>query len=184
MTIRRAYIVVFICVIITTQSTSAGSHGAGVICGQQRCAKYVEYCDPLIEICTSCVLACSRTTIADSNLCKRLCPGFVPTAGLLPSVFVTADTTVAPAVELDAKRPYVLVGCLAAAVLLSIVITIFLVRKFGLYQRSSAQDTMITPEATSLTGVLIQERRRGCRSEFAVANSGTSINKSTKLLYI
>jgi len=75
MTIRRAYIVVFICVIITTQSTSAGSHGAGVICGQQRCAKYVEYCDPLIEICTSCVLACSRTTIADSNLCKRLCPG-------------------------------------------------------------------------------------------------------------
>ena len=77
---------------------------------------------------------------------------------------------------------YFLVGCVAAVVLLSIVITIFLVRKFKLYPRSPAHDTMITPEATSLTVVHVQEHRRGGRSELVGANSGTSINQPYNIL--
>ncbi|KAI0236979.1 hypothetical protein LSAT2_012507, partial [Lamellibrachia satsuma] len=50
--------------------------GDDVRCGQQLCDAKTEYCDPLIEICTPCELPCSRTTVSDSNLCKRFCPEY------------------------------------------------------------------------------------------------------------
>ncbi|KAI0236956.1 hypothetical protein LSAT2_012515 [Lamellibrachia satsuma] len=64
-------------------------------CGQQLCDAKTEYCDPLTEICTHCELPCSRTTVSDSNLCRRVCPEYKKKHSLSTTTEVTrvADLT-------------------------------------------------------------------------------------------
>ncbi|KAI0236951.1 hypothetical protein LSAT2_012510 [Lamellibrachia satsuma] len=64
---------------ISTNLTAAASviDRDTVKCDQELCDAKTEYCDTLIDVCTSCELPCSRTTVSDTNLCKTLCAGVV-----------------------------------------------------------------------------------------------------------
>ena len=69
-------IVLLLCAVSTNLTAAASVIDRDTVkCDQELCDAKTEYCDPLIDVCTSCELPCSRTTVSDTNLCKTLCAG-------------------------------------------------------------------------------------------------------------
>ena len=69
-------VVLLLCVVSTNLTAAASVINRDTVrCDQELCDAKIEYCDPLIDVCSSCELPCSRTTVSDTNLCKTFCAG-------------------------------------------------------------------------------------------------------------